>query len=105
MRELQGQLARQQVHVELDVAKPDLTAALREIRTQYEAVASSNMHEAEEWYRSKVTLIVGLPASSRQPSWLHTRHSRKLGEDPLWVTDIHQTSEVTCPETHRQYYF
>nr|KAF6295687.1 glial fibrillary acidic protein [Myotis myotis] len=26
---------------------------LRKIRTQYEAVASSNMHEAEEWYRSK----------------------------------------------------
>nr|KAF6456173.1 glial fibrillary acidic protein [Rousettus aegyptiacus] len=53
MREIQEQLARQQVHVELDVAKPDLTAALREIRTQYEAVASSNMHETEEWYRSK----------------------------------------------------
>ncbi|KAK2500173.1 hypothetical protein MC885_015665 [Smutsia gigantea] len=53
VRELQEQLARQQVHVELDVAKPDLTAALREIRTQYEAVASSNMQEAEEWYRSK----------------------------------------------------
>lgn len=59
VRELQEQLARQQVHVELDVAKPDLTAALREIRTQYEAVASSNMHEAEEWYRSKVALTVG----------------------------------------------
>uniref|UniRef100_F6Q5K6 Glial fibrillary acidic protein n=1 Tax=Equus caballus TaxID=9796 RepID=F6Q5K6_HORSE len=53
VRELQEQLAQQQVHVELDVAKPDLTAALREIRTQYEAMASSNMHEAEEWYRSK----------------------------------------------------
>ncbi|XP_007535799.1 glial fibrillary acidic protein isoform X2 [Erinaceus europaeus] len=53
LQELQEQLNRQQVHVELDVAKPDLTAALREIRTQYEAVASSNMQEAEEWYRSK----------------------------------------------------
>uniref|UniRef100_A0A8C2SDM1 Glial fibrillary acidic protein n=1 Tax=Capra hircus TaxID=9925 RepID=A0A8C2SDM1_CAPHI len=53
VRELQEQLAQQQVHVEMDVAKPDLTAALREIRTQYEAVASSNMQEAEEWYRSK----------------------------------------------------
>ncbi|KAF4012693.1 GFAP [Cervus elaphus hippelaphus] len=53
VRELQEQLAQQQVHVEMDVAKPDLTAALREIRTQYEAMASSNMHEAEEWYRSK----------------------------------------------------
>lgn len=73
VQELQEQLARQQVHVELDVAKPDLTAALREIRTQYEAMASSNMHEAEEWYRSKVALTVGQPASSRQPYWLQTR--------------------------------
>lgn len=31
VRELQEQLAQQQVHVEMDVAKPDLTAALREI--------------------------------------------------------------------------
>ncbi|XP_048222260.1 glial fibrillary acidic protein isoform X1 [Perognathus longimembris pacificus] len=53
VQELQEQLARQQVHVEMDVAKPDLTAALREIRTQYEAVATSNLQEAEEWYRSK----------------------------------------------------
>ena len=67
VRELQEQLAQQQVHVEMDVAKPDLTAALREIRTQYEAVASSNMHEAEEWYRSKVALTLGQPAFSRQP--------------------------------------
>lgn len=44
----------QQVHVDLDVSKPDLTAALRDIRVQYENVASSNMQETEEWYRSKV---------------------------------------------------
>lgn len=50
----------------MDVAKPDLTAALREIRTQYEAVATSNMQETEEWYRSKVP--VGQLASSRKPS-------------------------------------
>ncbi|KAI4899595.1 hypothetical protein NFI96_016519, partial [Prochilodus magdalenae] len=53
MRELQEQLMAQQVHVDLDVSKPDLTAALREIRVQYEAMASSNMQETEEWYRSK----------------------------------------------------
>ena len=79
VRELQEQLAQQQVHVEMDVAKPDLTAALREIRTQYEAVASSNMHEAEEWYRSKVALTLGQTASSRQPSWLHTKELGKEG--------------------------
>ncbi|XP_068932253.1 glial fibrillary acidic protein [Petaurus breviceps papuanus] len=53
LRELQEQLTQHQIHVELDTAKPDLTAALREIRSQYEAVASSNMQETEEWYRSK----------------------------------------------------
>lgn len=36
------------------MAKPDLTSALREIRIQYESMASNNMHETEEWYKSKV---------------------------------------------------
>lgn len=63
VQELQEQLARQQVHVEMDMAKPDLTAALREIRMQYEAAASSNMQEAEEWYRSKVGR--GMPEHAR----------------------------------------
>lgn len=55
MRELQEQLMAQQVHVDLDVSKPDLTTALKEIRAQFEAMATSNMQETEEWYRSKVT--------------------------------------------------
>lgn len=49
------QLMAQQVHVELDVSKPDLTTALKEIRAQFETMATSNMQETEEWYRSKVT--------------------------------------------------
>ncbi|AWP19298.1 putative glial fibrillary acidic protein [Scophthalmus maximus] len=53
LRELQEQNLAQQVHVDLDVSKPDLTAALRDIRVQYETMASSNMQETEEWYRSK----------------------------------------------------
>ncbi|XP_016896267.1 glial fibrillary acidic protein isoform X2 [Cynoglossus semilaevis] len=53
VRELQEQIMAQQVHVEPDVSKPDLTTALREIRVQYETMASSNMQETEEWYRSK----------------------------------------------------
>ncbi len=55
MRELHEQLMAQQVHVELDVSKPDLTTALKEIRAQFETMATSNMQETEEWYRSKVT--------------------------------------------------
>ncbi|XP_027557467.1 glial fibrillary acidic protein [Neopelma chrysocephalum] len=53
LRELQEQLSRQRVHVEVDASKPDLTAALRDIRCQYEAVAASNAQETEQWYKSK----------------------------------------------------
>lgn len=70
LRELQEQLAQQQVHIEMDVSKPDLTAALREIRIQYESMASNNMHETEEWYKSKVTLP-GAHASRSQGLLVH----------------------------------
>ncbi|KAM7371700.1 hypothetical protein PAMP_008913 [Pampus punctatissimus] len=53
LREFQEHVMAQQVHVDMDVSKPDLTAALRDIRVQYETMASSNMQETEEWYRSK----------------------------------------------------
>ncbi|NWT04498.1 GFAP protein, partial [Mionectes macconnelli] len=53
LRELQEQLSRQRVHVEVDASKPDLAAALRHIRGQYEAVAASNAQETEQWYKSK----------------------------------------------------
>lgn len=41
----------------MDVSKPDLTAALRDVRQQYESVAAKNLQEAEEWYKSKVSKI------------------------------------------------
>ncbi|NXA58304.1 PERI protein, partial [Mohoua ochrocephala] len=46
---------------EVEVCKPELTAALREIRTQYESIAVKNLQEAEEWYKSKV------PGAGREP--------------------------------------
>ncbi|XP_063777599.1 vimentin [Pseudophryne corroboree] len=53
IRELQAQLQEQHVQIDMEVAKPDLTAALRDVRQQYENVAAKNLHEAEEWYKSK----------------------------------------------------
>ncbi|XP_059961810.1 desmin isoform X5 [Mesoplodon densirostris] len=53
LRELRRQ--EQQVQVEVDMSKPDLTAALRDIRAQYETIAAKNISEAEEWYKSKVS--------------------------------------------------
>ncbi|KAJ8268646.1 hypothetical protein COCON_G00138180 [Conger conger] len=53
MEELQVQIQDQHVQVDMDVAKPDLTAALRDVRLQYENLATKNIQESEDWYKSK----------------------------------------------------
>ncbi|XP_048866478.1 vimentin-like [Brienomyrus brachyistius] len=53
LAELQTQMQEQHVQVEMEVAKPDLTAALRDVRLQYENLATRNLQESEEWYKSK----------------------------------------------------
>lgn len=56
--ELQAQLQYSaQVSVEMEVAKPDLSTALRDIRAQYERLAQQNMQSAEEWFRTKVSVM------------------------------------------------
>lgn len=54
LRDLEVSAPSPAVPVEVEVCKPELTAALREIRTQYESIAVKNLQEAEEWYKSKV---------------------------------------------------
>lgn len=54
IRELQSQMQETQVQIQMDMSKPDLTAALRDIRAQYEGIAAKNIAEAEDWYKSKV---------------------------------------------------
>ncbi|XP_069662229.1 peripherin isoform X1 [Haliaeetus albicilla] len=53
LRDLEVSAPSPAVQVEVEVCKPELTAALREIRTQYESIAVKNLQEAEEWYKSK----------------------------------------------------
>lgn len=57
MLELVQVQQQQQVQVDMDIAKPDLTAALRDVRLQYENLASKNIQESEEWYKSKVKVF------------------------------------------------
>ncbi|XP_067309416.1 vimentin like [Pseudorasbora parva] len=53
LAEVQAQIQGQQVQVDMDMAKPDLTAALRDVRLQYENLATKNIQESEGWYKSK----------------------------------------------------
>ena len=70
-------------HVEVEATvKPELTAALRDIRAQYESIAAKNLQEAEEWYKSKVRGYgggargwEGLGGPGRVGRW---------GEGPIW---------------------
>ncbi|NP_001079951.1 uncharacterized protein LOC379642 [Xenopus laevis] len=51
--ELMSMIQTSQVSVEMDMSKPDLTSALKEIRGQYESLAAKNLQSADEWYKSK----------------------------------------------------
>ncbi|KAL6488688.1 hypothetical protein MHYP_G00024290, partial [Metynnis hypsauchen] len=64
--ELQAQIHDQHVQIDLDVAKPDLTAALRDVRLQYETLATKNIQEAEEWYKSKFADLSEAAARSNE---------------------------------------
>lgn len=55
---LRVQLQVASLSVELDTSRPDLSAALREIRSQYESLAGRNMQTAEAWFRGKVASVV-----------------------------------------------
>ncbi|KAL6487341.1 hypothetical protein MHYP_G00039670 [Metynnis hypsauchen] len=56
---LRGQLQVTSLSLEkkLDVSRPDLSAALREIRVQYESLARRNRQAAEVWYQGKVASV------------------------------------------------
>ncbi|NP_001081414.1 neurofilament light polypeptide [Xenopus laevis] len=57
LSQLQSQVQYAQVSLEVEVAKPDLSSALRDIRGQYEKLAAKNMQSAEEWFKSRFTVL------------------------------------------------
>lgn len=54
---LKAQLQVSSISMEPDVSRPDLSAALKEIRAQYESLARRNMQTAETWYQGKVANV------------------------------------------------
>lgn len=61
-----------QVSVEMDMSKPDLAAALKDIRAQYENLSARNQAQAEEWYRSKFASVTEV-ASRNQDAMKHSK--------------------------------
>ncbi|XP_070690394.1 neurofilament light chain b [Pempheris klunzingeri] len=56
--ELQAQIQYSaEVSVEMEVVKPDLSVALRDIRVQYEKLAQHNLQSAEDWFCSKMNVM------------------------------------------------
>uniref|UniRef100_A0A803YRF5 IF rod domain-containing protein n=1 Tax=Meleagris gallopavo TaxID=9103 RepID=A0A803YRF5_MELGA len=51
--EVNAQSPQAQAGARMELQQPDLTAALRDIRTQYESITVTNLQEAEEWYKAK----------------------------------------------------
>ncbi|XP_067377719.1 neurofilament light polypeptide-like [Channa argus] len=56
--ELQAQIQYSaDMSVEMEVTKPDLSAALRDIRVQYEKLEQRNLQSAEEWFCNKMNVM------------------------------------------------
>ncbi|KAK0151053.1 Low molecular weight neuronal intermediate filament [Merluccius polli] len=72
LQELQASLQATQVSVEMDMTKPDLAAALKDIRAQYETLSSKNQVQAEDWYRSKFASVTEA-ASRNQDAVKHSK--------------------------------
>jgi len=64
--ELQAQLQMANISVDVEVSRPDLSTALRDIRAQYERLANKNMQAAEDWYQSKFASVAEMASKNNE---------------------------------------
>lgn len=87
-----------QITVEMDVvSKPDLTAALKEIRMQYEVLSTRNQQSAEEWYQTKIANVSQEAARNtdniRQAKEELSEYRRQLQSRTLEVDALRSANE------------
>ncbi|XP_067858779.1 alpha-internexin-like [Heptranchias perlo] len=97
VQELRGLLQAAQVSVEVDVAKPDLTAALRDIRAEYESLAARNTQSAEDWYKAKFADMTEAAAKSSEALRANreelSEYRRQLQSRTIEVEAVRGTNE------------
>ncbi|KAG8554435.1 hypothetical protein GDO81_009328 [Engystomops pustulosus] len=96
--ELQAAVTEAQISVEMDVvSKPDLTAALKEIRMQYEVLSTRNQQSAEEWYQTKIANVSQEAARSndnaRQAKEEISEYRRQLQARTLEIDALRSANE------------
>ncbi|KAM8916158.1 neurofilament light polypeptide [Spinachia spinachia] len=64
--ELQAQLQVANISVDVEVPRPDLSTALRDIRAQYERLANKNMQAAEDWYKGKFASVAEMASKNNE---------------------------------------
>ncbi|XP_029315861.1 neurofilament light polypeptide [Cottoperca gobio] len=64
--ELQAQLQAANITVDVEVSRPDLSTALRDIRGQYERLANKNMQAAEDWYKNKFASVAEMASKNNE---------------------------------------
>ncbi|CAG12275.1 unnamed protein product [Tetraodon nigroviridis] len=102
MLELQNQMHQQQhVQVDMEMAKPDLTAALRDVRLQYENLASKNIQESEEWYKSKFADLT--EAAARNNDALRVANKRPTTTDDRFRRSPNESLERQMREMEENF--
>ncbi|XP_043919336.1 vimentin-like [Protopterus annectens] len=72
--DLMIQIKNSKVAVDLVSSRPDLAAALRDVRAQMEQIAAKNVQDAEKWYRSKFDTLKDHAAK-------HEEHMKTVREE------------------------
>ncbi|XP_041065747.1 internexin neuronal intermediate filament protein, alpha a [Carcharodon carcharias] len=97
VQELRSLVQAAQLSVEVDVAKPDLTAALRDIRAEYENLAARNTQSAEDWYKTKFADMTEAAAKSSEALRANreelSEYRRQLQSRTIEVEAVRGTNE------------
>ncbi|KAG8435330.1 hypothetical protein GDO86_013332 [Hymenochirus boettgeri] len=95
--ELMAMIQASQISVEMEMSKPDLTSALKEIRSQYESLAAKNLQSADEWYKSKFANLT--EQASRSTELIRANreeindYRRQLQSRTIEIESLRSTSE------------